>query len=187
MTYLYAGVLPLGSSQLEQRAAASAGDLSWKTLEEWRKRKEADENVLHLTIARNHVGKELKEETVTTLYRAKEKLNADNIEKQLQDFRVMFGGGGHVENPYAESVLRAFDDERVFGIRPPHADVVGMPLPKDLEPSESLSRWMSRLWVAYGLSFQRDELAGHMYPSQVPKGKPISKRIEIDSIRKEDV
>ncbi|MCX5758444.1 MAG: hypothetical protein NTU83_08065, partial [Candidatus Hydrogenedentes bacterium] len=118
LTYLFANVLPLGSSQIEQRAALEAGESNWRSLEKWRRLKETGDTATQLTIARNQVGHGLQKETIATLFTSKKKLNADNIEKQLQELRVIFGGGGHVENPYEKSVIGAFGDERVFGIRP---------------------------------------------------------------------
>ena len=184
LTYLDARVWPLGSSQIEQRAARLSGDSNWSRLEELRQLKEDGCMDYTLANARDQIGCELREDTVTPLFRARQKLD---LKLQLNDLRMMFGGGGHVKNPYEKQVLDALKDCRVFGKRPPVPDIVGMPLPTDLEPSDSISRWMPRLWIAYGLSFPRDELAGHMYPSEVSEGRSLESRREVDFVRQEDV
>ncbi len=166
LTYLYAHVLPLGSSQIERLAALKAGDVTPQSLETWRKRKEAGETACELRQAIWEIGQPLSVDSATALYRAGMKLN---LREQLNDIRVLFGGGGHVKNPYKEAVLRAFKDERVFGMIRVEPPVIGMPLPKDLEPKDSLDRWMRRLWVAYGLSFLCDELVKHKYPHEVAR------------------
>lgn len=161
LTYLYAHVLPLGSSQIERIAALKAGDVTPHSLETWRRRKEAGETANELCQAIWEIGQTLSDASVIALYGARMKLI---IREQLNDIRVLFGGGGHVKNPYEKYVLCAFEDERVFGMDRVEPPVIGMPLPKDLEPGDSLERWMGRLWVAYGLSFLRDDLIWHEYP-----------------------
>lgn len=167
LTYLYAQVLPLGSSQIERRAAEASGDTSWKVLEHWRNEKELGHTSVAFQDVIYKLGRELREGTSATLFRAKKKLN--RVE-QLNDISVLFGGGGHIENPYAHCVVSTFTDRRVFGSYRPEPDIVGLPTPRDLElPNAS---WMKRLWVAYGLSFFKGDLADHIYPSNVSDPPP---------------
>jgi len=51
-------------------------------------------------------------------------------------------------------------------------DVVGLPLPHDLELKDTETRWMRRLSVAYGLSFEKSELAGFTYPKDISTPAP---------------
>lgn len=52
----------------------------------------------------------------------------------------MFAGGGHVRNPYQTGVLKAFENRRLTG-RPLKPATVGLPLPKDLAPSDRVGFW----------------------------------------------
>ena len=51
-------------------------------------------------------------------------------------------------------------------------DVVGLPIPNDLEIDGQKRRWMSRLSVAYGLSFVRADLADNIYPKDLRDPDP---------------
>lgn len=178
LTYLHASVLPLGSSLIEQKAAEDSGNLSWESLENWRKIKESGGNQpRELALARKQIGEELREKTVHTIWKAREKLN---IPQQLEGIGVLFGGGGHEQNPYKEyiidgpiSAFQLLTDKYGINLDP---RVMGMPCPNDLEPSKHVSQWISRLWVAYGLSFLRSQLAEFKYPSEVEKPLPSEVR-----------
>lgn len=167
LTYLHGSVLAEGSSYIEQMAASISGDSSWLNLEKWRKRKERGGIEPELKKARNEVGKGLSKGTKTTLLKASMKLY---VEKQLHDIRVIFGGGGHIEHPYKTAVMKAFSVQ-LFpkGFLP---DIVGLPIPKDLEINGRENRWMSRLSVAYGLSFVRADLASNIYPKDLKDPNP---------------
>ena len=53
-----------------------------------------------------------------------------------------------------------------------HPDVIGMQVPSDLELKDHETKWMQRLNVAYGLSFERSELAPFTYPKDVSDPNP---------------
>ena len=167
LTYLYANVLPLGSSQIEYRAASFSGLLDWQNLEMWRKKKESGETAPELRRARDRIENELSRGTRTTLAGAKKKLI---VKEQLYSIRLIFGGGGHCDNPYMTGALKPFSGGLFpSGISP---STVGMPIPKDLDLGERGNRWMHRLSVAYGLSFTRPELVNFVYPKDVDCPKP---------------
>jgi len=167
LTYLSAQVLPCGSSNIERRAAEEAGSVDWKSLEVWRERKERGENRPELSDAKEWISKRLNRGTESTLALAKKKLF---VKKELNAVKVIFGGGGHCDFPYKHGVMYPFSGQLFSkSIKP---DVIGMPVPGDLELESNTSRWMQRLTVAYGLSFERGELARFTFPIDVSDPKP---------------
>ena len=167
LTYLHGSVIPLGSSLIERHAALASGKMDWSGLEAWRQKKESGENHPLLIEAKNRIHEELVCRTQETLARAKRKLI---VKDQLNEIRVIFGGGGHCEHPYKTAVLRPFSGGLFRrGISP---DVLGMPVPRDLELEAGQTKWMRRLSVAYGLSFERSELSTFTYPIEVDTPKP---------------
>ena len=90
--------------------------------------------------------------------------------KELYNLRVIFGGGGHCDIPYKVGVMDTFSN-KFFpkGFRP---DVVGMPIPLDLELGPQSKLWMRRLSVAYGLSFVRTDLTTFTYPKDLKDPDP---------------
>jgi len=167
LTYLHSNVIPLGSSLIERRAALAVGKTDWEELETWRIRKENSERQPQLNQAKQWIYDELSQATYGTLAKTKRKLfNPD----QLGEIRVIFGGGGHCEYPYKVAVLHPFSGG-LFR-RTVFPDVLGMPIPSDLELGAGQARWMRRLSVAYGLSFERSELSTFTYPVQVQPPKP---------------
>jgi hypothetical protein len=105
--------------------------------------------------------------TEQTLARAKQKLI---VKGQLDQIRLIFGGGGHCEHPYETAVTRPFSGGLFRHAISPQS--LGMPVPKDLELEASHTGWMRRLSVAYGLSFERSELSTFTYPVEVETPKP---------------
>lgn len=175
LTYLHANVFPLGSSQIERLAAEADGDSSWTALENWRCRKEAGASEAALVQAKNRIGSELANGTNLTICDAKRKL----IRKpQINDLRVLFGGGGHADVPYARSVTKQFDG----GLFHPDAITarrnrretfeIGLPIPSDLGLGSDQQAWMNRLTVAYGLSFERGDLSDFRFPCDVEPPNP---------------
>lgn len=167
LTYLAGRVLPLGSSQIERRAAEKCGKIDCMSLENWKKKKERGEDTPELKEAKNWVFKKLNRETIRTLALSKQKLF---VKEQLNDIRVIFGGGGHCEHPYQNSVMLSFSGQLFRKALDP--DVIGLPIPQDLELSGHETHWMRRLNVAYGLSFEKSELAPFTYPDDVSDPKP---------------
>lgn len=165
LNYLSANVLPLGSSRIEHLAASDQTD--WQTLEIWRKKKETGGSEPELNEARDSIRKELSKGTESTLARAKKKLY---VKEQLNGVRVIFGGGGHCDNPYKIGALKPFSGNLFSKVISPN--VVGLPIPRDLELEGQRTRWMHRLSVAYGLSFTQHNLADFMYPRDVDDPRP---------------
>lgn len=162
LVYLIGRVLPLGSSNVERRAAERCGMIDNQTLENWRAKKERGENTPELSDAREWIASKLSRGTEATLAFAKQKLY---VPDQLGEIRVIFGGGGHCEYPYKTAVMKPFTGQ-LFR-RNINPDVVGLPLPRDLAINEHENRWMKRLSVAYGLSFEKSELISFTYPRDV--------------------
>lgn len=162
LTYLHGSVFPLGSSQIEHMAASIAGNTSWASLDRWREKKEQGNTEPELASARECIAESLKLATQATLAFAKQKLYDRD---QLNDIKVIFGGGGHCEHPYKTAVINPFSGQLFRNAINP--DLIGLPVPRDLELYDSETRWMRRLAVAYGLSFEKSDLAGFTYPRDV--------------------
>jgi len=162
LTYLIGRVLPLGSSNIEQQAAECYGIVTNQTLEEWRMKKERLENVPELTNAKKWLADKLATGTQSTLAYAKQKLF---VPDELNKIRLIFGGGGHCDHPYTTAVMKPFSGQLFRRDITP--DIVGLPTPRDLELDEQQRRWMKRLSVAYGLSFEKSDLVGFTYPRDV--------------------
>ena len=162
LTYLHGIVLPLGSSHIERLAAEACGNVDCRSLESWKEKKEDGGQDSELRYARHKVAEDLVHKTETALAWAKKKLI---VKQQLNDIRVIFAGGGHCKDPYEKGVLKPFSGQ-LFpkSIEPP---VMGLPIPTDLKLKPHQVKWMRRLSVAYGLSFERNQLTGFTYPKDV--------------------
>jgi hypothetical protein len=179
LCYLHADVIPLGSSQIERRASRLAGTGgSWEDLEQWRRRKEQRSSLPALDRAKEEIADELGKTTLRTICLAKKKLIR---QRQINDLRIIFGGGGHCEVPYRQAVLRQFEEPyftpEEIRRRQFEGDSfdLGMPIPPREElplPSDNGLRWMNRLSVAYGLSFLHDELSSFTLPDAVEPPDP---------------
>lgn len=167
LTYLAARVHPFGSGHIERIAAECANNTDCYNLEFWREKKEKGEISPELRIALDSICDKLKRGTESTLGLAKSKLIRKD---QLSDIRVIFAGGGHSDYPYKYATMHPFSG----GLFPRtiDPDVIGLPIPRDLELGEHENRWMSRLYVAYGLSFEKNDLANFIYPKDVPNPEP---------------
>lgn len=170
LTYLAARVLPLGSSHIELRAADRSGKSNWQELEKWREAKESGRSNSILTAVRSELKKELSADSNATVGQAKLKLISP---QQINELKVIFGGGGHCRVPYRDAVMEQFGngffDSKRIEMRRRVSDPfdVGMPAPKDLELPNGNTRWLDRLTVAYGLSFEQGQLADFTLPKQV--------------------
>lgn len=175
LTYLHANVFPLGSSQIERLAAEIEGESSWSALENWKSRKEAGGCEPALVQAKNQISSKLANGTTVTISDAKGKLIR---KQQVNDLRVLFGGGGHADVPYARSVTRQFDGglfhPDAITKRRNHGESfeIGLPIPSDLGLSDEQKSWMNRLTVAYGLSFERGDLSDFLFPRDVQPPNP---------------
>lgn len=175
LTYLAARVLPLGSSHIELRAAAKSGKSSWQELEQWRELKESGRSHRTLTAVRSEIKAELNEESNKTIYGAWEKLIS---KQQINELTAIFGGGGHCTTPYRDAVMARFDkspfnsakiDRRRRANDPLD---IGMPTPERFELPKGGERWLNRLTVAFGLSFEKGQLADFTLPKEVPHPTP---------------
>lgn len=175
LTYLHAEVLPLGSSHIERIAAEQEGDSAWSTLERWRQMKESGHDAVPLTKARDSIHEHLSKGTAKTIAQSKHKLIRRD---QINRVQVIFGGGGHCDTPYRSAVLNIFDhalfriDEIEDRRRKRDQFEIGMPSPRDLRISENQKRWIKRLTVAYGLSFEKGQLATFDLPGSVETPRP---------------
>ena len=174
LTFLHAAVLPLGSSYIESHALKHAGEEGLKNLDKWRRLKEFGEENESLFKARHIVGVELERKTKQTIALAKQKLPS---KRQMNDLKIIFGGGGLCRNPYEDCVLKQFDSDifpEEIEKRRNERDLVrkGMPVPKDLSSEGIKQNWMKRLTVAYGLAFFKTDLSGYKLPSEVETPKP---------------
>ena len=167
LTYLAGRVLPIGSSQIERRVAEKCGKTDCLSLENWREKKESGDDAPELKEAKGWISKELNRGTESTLALARNKLF---LKEQLNKIRVIFGGGGYCEHPYKTGVMNSFSGQLFMGTLYP--DVIGMPVPSDLELKSHETKWMRRLNVAYGLSFEKSELAPFTYPKDVSDPTP---------------
>lgn len=167
LTYLCGRVLPLGSGQIELRAALISDNADVNYLEELRKKKEKEEFNNELSKSRRDIEINLSKETEKTLATAKCKLR---VKKDLERMKIIFGGGGYCENPYKRAVLGPFSGQ-LFS-QPVHPEVISIPVPRDLDLQDYQSRWMKRLSVAYGLSFEKGDLARFIYPKDVANPTP---------------
>lgn len=169
LIYLHGSILPLGSSYIEHRAAISSGRTDRQSLEIWRERKEQGGTEHELNIARSWIAERLYQGTESTIAFARAKLYGID---EINRIRLIFGGGGHCEHPYKSAVMRPFSGQLFPVNKKIIPDVVGLPPPRDLELKDSETRWMGRLSVAYGLSFEKDDLAGFTYPKDVSTPTP---------------
>ena len=193
LTYLAARVLPLGSSHIEIRAASKSKKAGWQDLEQWRELKESGRLNRTLTTVKREMWTELSGESSMTIGQAKQKLINP---QQINQLTMIFGGGGHCPIPYQVALMEQFEncyftpakiDQRRRRDEPFD---IGMPSPLDLELPRGGKRWLDRLTVAYGLSFEQGQLADFKLPRQVPHPSPEEiwrpRRALVSAISKDD-
>jgi len=167
LSYLHGSVLPLGSSYLERFAAEYSEEVSFSKLEYWRVIKERGESSKELDKARNRISEQLAKDTTKTIESSLKKLF---VKDQINGIRMIFGGGGHCNNPYQSAAMRPFAGSTFK--KPFTPDIVGLPHPHDLDIAPGEERWLHRLSVAYGLSFLKNELTRFIYPVDVSTPTP---------------
>ncbi len=170
LNYLHADVIPLGSSQIEFIAASMKTDdcnAKCSLLEKWRKLKEKGADEYELKSACSQIAEKLSSQTLKILASSRRKLYNHN---QLEDVDIIFGGGGHCDNPYKEAVLYPFSYPTIFN-KPINPNIIGIPKPTDLTLNNQQEAWLPRLSVAYGLSFNRFDLADNLFPHQIDNPK----------------
>lgn len=168
LAYLHGNVLSLGSSFIERYAAEMSHELNdWRHLEQLRKDKESGAMSPPLENARKKLLKELDRGTTTTIALARKKLFHKD---QIRSISLIFGGGGHCNNPYKLGAISPFSGSLFNPDVLP--DIVGVPDPVDLALDASHKIWLPRLSVAYGLSFVKSELARFIYPIDISEPTP---------------
>jgi len=174
LAYYSAEVSSLGSSFIELKAMKFQDKAENYSLNQLKLAKENGKPLGGLNQARFFIRKEVKKETLKVLTIARNKLTDRS---QLEDVELIFGGGGHCENPYELGVKDAFRDN-LFSrdLCPPS---IGLPAPSDLAglPSgRNRDYWIKRLSVAYGLSFPKYELTNFDLPTEIPETVQINRK-----------
>jgi hypothetical protein len=162
LTYLDARVLPLGSSQIEISAADSDAMPGVVALENLRRNKEQEERKGAIEAARTKIWGTLAEE-VRQMFMAGARKG--QLPEELARAGALRIGGGYAHYPYGDALESGFD--RVFRVHGQELKPVGIAQPRDLEHLDGHAEWMKRLYVAYGLSFFRDNLSRQMYPHEL--------------------
>ncbi len=187
LAYLSAQVSPLGSSQIETRAFEKCNRTI--DLDLLRQKKEAGSfEGGPMKYAADSIIEELKSPTHMGLGITYKKGILTN---QIKNLRIIYGGGGHLDNPYGQGIRGGVNDfftHRDLGggfnsdgyTAPFNADDIpdmGIPIPNDLEiPKNSRSnQWFKRLSVAYGLSFPRYDLTDFKFPHEIHDFVPIKR------------
>lgn len=196
ISYVSAGVLPLGSSQIEIRAAQklhqqanaspqvgtalhSETEIRLTDLQDLVRRvkeghKAPDGSVaLEVHLAQAALAEEVFEQAAPTLGEAKAKIRR----RQWRELKLIIGGGGAETPLYRQAVNRWC--QKFYDFQPEPRPI---PLPTDLRwpssiPEPQHEHLFRRFSVAYGLSFDRANLEDHRFPSEVlpldPPSEPL--------------
>jgi hypothetical protein len=189
ISYVAAGVVPLGSSQIEIRAArrlaertlsvlkaagimlSSDGMLEAKLQEIIRLGKEGqriDPTLFQeMRTAQQTVEDDLYQSEAPIIDSARRKFRHGNrTSDQWKTLKLLMGGGGANAPLYQSAINRWF---KQFQFEPPRKQI---PLPSDLKwPADfsatSHANAFRRFAVAYGLSFDRANLEDHRFPKDI--------------------
>jgi hypothetical protein len=178
LIYLGARVLPMGSATLEHRAATARTNMAAPAaIEEFRKEKETGRCHPVLDRVRSEMARELSCQTLSLLAEVKSKKLGGG--RQLTESELIFGGGGHVENPYERGVVASFRSSIFRDDVTPRS--IGLPRPPDLELPKGVNEQsaLRRLSVAYGLSYPKYEIAPYILPEAVKPAEWVLHRREI--------
>lgn len=172
-SYPSAGVIPLGSSQIEMRVARNLNGDGAGTVAELqeivRRIKEGHDKhnetiTREIRAAQSEIEDEMYHEVAPILGTGRTQIHAN----QWGSLKMLIGGGGAETPLYRKAVDRWFDQFSHFTpeLRP-------IPLPTDLQwptdvPEARRGRLFRRLSVAYGLSFDRANLEDHRFPRDIP-------------------
>jgi hypothetical protein len=203
ISYVAAGVIPLGSSQIEIRAACRVADrtlsvlkaagiplgndglLQTKLQEIIRLGKEGQriEQVLfqEMQAAQKSVENDLYHREAPIIESARRKFRqGSRTSAQWGTLKLLIGGGGASAPLYQSAINQWF--KQVSHFEPPRKQI---PLPQDLKwpadlPPASHANAFRRFAVAYGLSFDRANLEDHRFPKDV---RPIPQRPSSPPVR----
>lgn len=165
VNYFAGKVFLHGSRTIEINACR--GNTTAQNLEHWRRIKEKDPNNKKIIAAKNIVRSAVYRDSQKTLRETKKCLPEGNgISKQKtlrEKVKFIFSGGGFTSSPYEHGVIDAYKYVALANHDP---IVASMPYPKNLELPEKFKRYITRLYVAYGLSFLFDDLVQYSSPSE---------------------
>lgn len=158
-------VYPLGSSNIEFEAE----DLCDLSLNKLREMKENGnfENI-YLRDAVNKIREKSNPEICKLVTQVRRKLNPSiSGQNQILKAKLLFSGGGFIKNPYEYSIQDVFTGPMFKNGRP--LETIGFPNIDDIDIDDEnkLRLWMSRLHVAYGLSFSKVQLSQYKYPEEI--------------------
>jgi hypothetical protein len=173
LSYPSAGVIPLGSSQIEMRVARKLNGNRQEPIAELqeivRRVKEGHGNHdvtinQEIRATENEIENEMFIEAAPVLKAGRDRI----IPHQWRSLKMLIGGGGAATPLYQNAVNRWFEQVNYFvpEVRP-------IPLPSDLQwpadiPESRRDRLFRRFSVAYGLSFDRANLDDHRFPQDMP-------------------
>jgi len=169
LNYFAANVWLHGSSQVERIAAGqNSNHIDIQKLEFWRKEKENNSQDPKIINAKNKIESSLTDSTLKTidgtLRCLPEGPGVTPLETLKNNSRLIFSGGGNTKTPYESAVLRAFSKKFRPGNFKPQTTRIRAP--EDLDLTDHQKRnWMPRLYVAYGLSFFKEELTKNTFPN----------------------
>lgn len=176
LTYLDARVLPLGSSEIEIGASTQDTSLGTSALEQVRARKERGfwDNCMDTIFA--DINTRMARATCEMFMRATQKGQLPEAMARAVSIRI---GGGYAHYPYGQGIDDGYDlhFKQTVRDRPRTPATAGIALPRDLDLPHGSSAWMARLYVAYGLSFFRDNLTPQTFPPDLPDVPSSERRI----------
>jgi hypothetical protein len=173
ISYVSAGVVPFGSSQIEMRAAEKLrrdepGVGLDELQEQIRSIKEGQSNgdakiLAAMRVAEKAIEEHVFDQTAPVLGNACARI----LRPQWRTLKLLLGGGGADTPLYRRAVNRWFEQFSFFT-----PEQTPIPLPLDLRwppsiPEASRAKLFRRFSVAYGLSFDRANLDDHRFPPDV--------------------
>lgn len=176
VNYFAASIFELGSGVIDRRCVEQFGG----DVEQWRVVKESG-NIRRIYRAvtgienelRNNVAGQTLKQLQRHLYDGHGVWSPDSIRHYVF---LIFAGGGDMNMPYHTAVIDSL--RQAFGLPVQHMRdgttrkeqwenrVITMPVPADLELPDGCGHWMKRLYVAYGISFNRRELPAVRLPDE---------------------
>jgi hypothetical protein len=187
LSYLAAGVLPLGSSQIELRASKNCTE-ALAVIRAYKETNRADSSIIRkissaVDLARNSIRIELHKQTNDLLINVRDLIpsshNSRRRHTQFYRAQLLLGGGGLCQDPYKIAIKNAMADMEI--VNPP---IIPLPVPTDIiwpngvRPDQAYSR----LSVAYGLSFLKASLDAHRFPSEIKRYPTMRQVPSIDAL-----
>lgn len=165
LNYFAGKVFPHGSRSIEFHACCKNPTI--QNLEYWRRVKEKGNENKNIITAKYKVYDDVYRDNQKTLHDTQKCLpegNGISKQKTLQEkVKFIFSGGGFISFPYKDAIIDSFKYITTYNHDP---IVTSMPYPEDLELPEKCRKYITRFYVAYGLSFLFDDLVMHSLPSE---------------------